>query len=148
MHRRDLPVCVSSRMIKSTGVSTKSYRSRTAPTHLLARGQRFGGQQDGHDADGREAHGRDVADQRAGPHARQLHQAHVAHERCVPCPYSDEISCESSRAISGGRSLTRPFRDARRFSLYTMVPCTGGYAQDVGVLSIVQGHSLSRRAKP
>jgi hypothetical protein len=43
----------------------------------------------------------------------------------------------------GGRALTGPFRDARRLSLYTMVPRTGGYAFDVGVgvwgLFIVQG---------
>ena len=43
--------------------------------------------------------------------------------------------------ISGGRSLTGPFRDARRFPSTTMVLCTEGYAYDVGVwdLSIVQG---------
>jgi hypothetical protein len=42
---------------------------------------------------------------------------------------------------SGGRSLTSLLRDARRISLYTMVPRTGGYTYAVGVwdLSIVQG---------
>jgi hypothetical protein len=40
-----------------------------------------------------------------------------------------------------GDELTGPLRDARRVSLDTMVPRTGGYAYDVGVwsLSIIQG---------
>jgi hypothetical protein len=43
--------------------------------------------------------------------------------------------------ISGGRSLTGPLRDARRFFLYTVVARTEGHAHDVGVwdLSIIQG---------
>ena len=50
--------------------------------------------------------------------------------------------------ISGGRALTRPFRDARRFPSYTMVPRTEGYVYDVGVCPSFKDPSLSRRAKP
>jgi hypothetical protein len=43
--------------------------------------------------------------------------------------------------VSGGRSLTRPFRDVPPISRNTVVPRTGGHTYDVGVwdLSIVQG---------
>jgi hypothetical protein len=43
--------------------------------------------------------------------------------------------------VSGGGSLTGPFRDARRFPSTRWYPVPGGYAYDVGVwdLSIVQG---------
>jgi hypothetical protein len=44
--------------------------------------------------------------------------------------------------ISGGRSLTRPFRDARRFPSDTIVARAEGYTHDaknVWELSIVRG---------
>jgi hypothetical protein len=52
----------------------------------------------------------------------------------------------------GGRALTGPFRDARRLSLYTMVPRTGATRSTLGlgfgVCSSFKDHSLSCRATP
>jgi hypothetical protein len=63
------------------------------------------------------------------------------HPRRAPCHTATTKLRIGTLGISGGRSLTGPFRDARRFPSDMMVPRTGGYAYDVGVwdLSIVQG---------
>jgi hypothetical protein len=53
--------------------------------------------------------------------------------------------------ISGGRWLTRPFRDARRFPLYTIAARTQMYTHDASVwdLSLVQGaFSVAPRQTP
>jgi hypothetical protein len=52
--------------------------------------------------------------------------------------------------VSGGRSLTRPFRDARRFPLETIVARTEGYtyAANVWIHPSFKGHSLSPVPNP
>jgi hypothetical protein len=56
--------------------------------------------------------------------------------------YSDAtVANRDFRGFGWEISLTGPLRDARRFSLYTMVPRTEGYTYDVGFwdLPLVQG---------
>jgi hypothetical protein len=52
--------------------------------------------------------------------------------------------------ISGGRSLTGPFRDARRFSSTRLYPVPGATRTTLGfgIRPSSKDHSLSRRAKP
>ena len=47
--------------------------------------------------------------------------------------------------ISGGRSLTRPFRDARRISLDTVVDRSEGCTYDADVWDLFMTHFLSPR---
>jgi hypothetical protein len=74
-------------------------------------------------------------------HRVWCHSWHTSHATCACVrPRSDE-SCESS-GVAGGRSLTRPFRDARPIpSPGRIVARTEGYtyAASVWDLSIVQG---------
>jgi hypothetical protein len=51
--------------------------------------------------------------------------------------------------ISGGRSLTRPFHDARRFPFPRWYPVPGATRTTMGfgICPSFEGHSLSRRAK-
>ena len=52
--------------------------------------------------------------------------------------------------VSGGRSLTRPLRDARRFPATRWYPVLGATRTTLGfgICSSFKGHFLSRRAKP
>jgi hypothetical protein len=72
---------------------------------------------------------------------------------CLPrdsAAYSGAKVTNRNGGISAGRSLTRPFRDARRFPSTRIVARTEGYAYAAKVwdLSLVQGAVSAPRAKP
>jgi hypothetical protein len=84
-----------------------------------------------------------------GTHARVLPGAAGAATAAAQQRCKQELRIVT-RGVSGGRSLTRPLRDARRFhsTRWYLVPGATRTPRKFGICLSSKDHSLSRRAKP